>query len=206
MKQKRAFNIILTVTSILIVGLFLSRCVLKSSDELDELVKGKIAYEVPETMNIEENYKAVVIVTKAENDSILLIEFPQKNFQKEEIIVSSRVKVSLVDPTKKNFDITPLNTIEQLVDDSTNTIWKWNIIPKRGGNNELILRVTVRILDRLGETYKDIMFEKTINVNAPILTIIKQFIVNYWQWLASIIVIPLVIWGYKTLLSHRRKS
>jgi len=176
--------------------------------ELDELVKGKIAYEVPDTMNVGKNHKATVIITKAMNDSILFQDIVDtRYFEKEEIKVSSRVKVFLIDPTGKNFDIISLNTEEQLVDNITNTIWKWNITPKRGGDNELVLRVTVKVLDRLGENYKDIkVFEKTIKVNAPVLTRIKKFIGEYWQWLSTVIVIPLLIWGYKILSNRRKKN
>ena len=180
---------------------------LEKSHQLDKLVKGKIAYKVSDTMNVGKNYNATVIITKAMNDSILFENFHQGNFQKEEIKVSTRVKVVLIDPTEKNFDITPLNTVEQLVDDSTNTVWKWNIIPKQGGDNVLVLRVTVKVLDQLGENYKDIrVFEKTIKVYTPILTRLKQFIGNYWQWLSTVIVIPLGIWGYKIFSNRRKKN
>ncbi|MCL1938421.1 MAG: hypothetical protein FWF52_08520 [Candidatus Azobacteroides sp.] len=180
---------------------------LEKSHLLDKLVKGRIAYEVPDTMNVGKNYNATVIITKAMNDSILFENFHQGNFQKEEIRVSTRVKVVLIDPTENNFDITSLSTVEQLVDDSTNTVWKWNIIPKQGGDNVLVLRVTVKVLDQLGENYKDIkVFEKTIKVHTPILTRLKQFIGNYWQWLSTVIVIPLDIWGYKILSNRRKKN
>jgi len=180
---------------------------LNKSNQLDQLVKGKIAYEVPDTMNVGKNYNATVIITKAMNDSILFENFHQGNFQKEEIKVTTRVKVVLIDPTENNFDITSLNTLEQLVDDTTNTVWKWNITPKRGGDNVLVLRVTVKVLDQLGENYKDIrVFEKTIKVYTPILTRLRHFIGNYWQWLSTVIVIPLGIWGYKILSNRRKKN
>jgi hypothetical protein len=175
--------------------------------QLDKLVKGKMAFDIPDTMEVKQNYKATVSITKAMNDSILFQGINRIHFREEEIKISSRVKVLLIDPTgNQNFRITPINTEEQLVDDSTNTIWKWNIIPIKGGDNDLVLRATVKILDNLGENYKDIsVFEKTIKVNTSVVETTKQFISEYWQWLTTVCVIPLLIWGYKSY-SGRKKN
>ncbi len=177
------------------------------NQQWDELVQGKIAYNIPDTMEIEENYKAIVSITKAMNDSILFQYIDNSDFKIAKIKISSRVKVILMDPAEKqNFRITSLNTEEQIVDDSTNTVWKWNIIPLKGGDHELVLRTTVKVLDHLGENYKDkIVFEKNIKVNAPVLVTMKQFIGDYWQWLTSVCFIPLIIWGYDRL-SKRGKA
>ena len=239
LKQSQAFNIIvtfvlMTIISILLfvifplISTFFCPPHLDKSDssihagfgnkysdkvlklvKLDELVNGKIAYEVPDTMDIGKSYKATVIVTKSEKDSFLIRDFYQGNFQKEEIKVSSIVKVALFDPTpqEENFSIISLNTIEQFVGDSTNTVWKWNITPKRSGYNELVLRVTVKVLDRLGETYIDIRtFEKTIKVNVSIFASIKHFVGNNWVWFSNAIVIPLVIWFYSRFSNWKKKK
>ncbi len=87
-------------------------------------------------------------MTKAFNDSILLRGLENEHVRKEEIKISSRVKVRLIDRTSnKNFEISSLNTEEQLVDDSTNTVWNWNVKPIRSGENSLVLVATVKILD-----------------------------------------------------------
>lgn len=174
----------------------------------DSLVKGKIAYDIPDTMEISKSYKAIATISKSQNDSILFQNIDSTGFEIESIKVSSRVKMFLIDPTgNQNFQITSLNTDEQLVDDSTNTIWKWNIIPLRSGENELFLRTTVKILDDLGENYKDIsVFEKHIIVNASIVVVTKQFIGDYWQWLSTVIFIPLIIWGYKKFLFRKKDN
>ena len=190
------------------ITLFFNSCSYDSENYLlYKLVKGKIAYEIPDTMDMGKNYKATVIVTKAMNDSILFQNFNPRYYYREKIKVSSIVNVFLIDPTENNFNITSLSTAEQLVDDSTNTVWKWNITPKRSGNNELVLRVTAKVFDRLGENYKDIkVFEKTIKVNAPILTRIKQFVSENWKWLSTVIVIPLILWVRRTLLKRKQKN
>lgn len=218
-KKVKTFKSILTaslsligffITVLLIVGQFLARAPfseMKNNHPLDKLVQGMIAYNIPDTMEIEECYKAIVSITKAMNDSILFQNIDSIDFKEEIIKVSTRVKVILIDPTgQQYFTITPLNTEEQIIDDSTNTVWKWNVVPLKGGNHELVLRTTVKVLDHLGENYKDqIVVEKNIKVNAPVLVTLKQFIGDYWQWLTSVCLIPFIIWGYNRL-SKRGKD
>ena len=44
----------------------------KPEDTIDRLVMGKIAYDIPDTMKLEQDYRAVVSITQAQNDSVLL--------------------------------------------------------------------------------------------------------------------------------------
>lgn len=179
-----------------------------AGSRIDGLVKGKVAYSVPDTMEIEKNYRGTVSISKALNDSILFQDLDSTQFDDEEIKISSRVKVILMDPTgNKNFDIVALNTEEQLVDEISNTVWMWNITPVKAGNNELVIRATVKILDGLGENYKDIrVFERRIKVNASLVVITKQFVVDYWQFLSTAIFIPLIVWGYKKFNERKKDS
>jgi hypothetical protein len=205
-----AFPILFGIILFYLLNYFFQRNISKHEDQIligsenyDQLVKGLIAYKIPDSMGIYNNYKANVSITKAINDSILFRGSDENNFyyEKEEIEISSRVKVKLFDPEpKKNFEITALSTEEQLVDDSSNTVWNWNIKPIRSGENVIILRATVKILDRLGENYKDIrVFEKKIKVKASFLLTSKQFIEDYWQYLTTAIFIPLFIIGYNKI-------
>ena len=173
---------------------------------IEQIVRGKIAYKIPDTMEIAKSHRATVSVSKALNDSILFQNIDNTGFIVENIRVSSRVRMTLIDPTgDQNFQVKPLGTVEQPVYDSTSTIWNWNVIPNRSGQNELVLRATVKILDDLGESYKDIpVFEKSIKVNASITVVAKQFIGDYWQFLSTTIIIPLIVWIYDRF-SRREK-
>jgi len=166
--------------------------------EMERLVRGKIGYDIPDTMKVGNQYKTTVSISKSLNDSILFLNIDSSGFTTEEIKVSSKVKVSLIDPTlNKNFDIVPLSTEEQLVDVTSNTIWLWNITPLRMGKNELLLRATVKVISDLGETPKDIpVFEKIITVQASPIFAIGQFLGDNWQWIAGTMIIPLLIWRY----------
>jgi hypothetical protein len=208
--KKKNWQIILPIITI-IYTLFIQSCgsganpepdQVKSSEEsaIDKLVTGKLAYSIPDTMKVGKVYKAVVSATEALNDSILFMNLDSSEFIKKEIKIFSKVKASLIDPSNgKKFTIMALNSEEQFVDATSNTTWAWNITPIKKGENELMLRVTVKILSYVGEVQKDVpVFEKTILVKASPLVTIKAFFINYWQWIFGTILIPFVIWFFKT--------
>ena len=174
---------------------------------LDQLVRGKIAYYIPDQMKIDSAYKVLVTISKAESDKILFSGIDSINFTKDTIKISSRVKVILIDPSGgKDFKIVPLNSEEQLVDDSSNTIWKWSVTPSNGGKNEIVIRASAKVLDRLGENYRDIqVYEKSISVQSSPLRSIKQFLSSNWQWIVSVIIIPIFI-GVKKFIGKRQNK
>lgn len=176
-------------------------------DNLEQLVKGKIAYDIPDTMRLEQDYRAIVSITQAQSDSILLEGLNSTDFEIERITISSRVKASLVDPTNINFDINPLSSEEQLVDDSTNTTWRWNIRPRKSGNNVLMLKVSIKVKNRIGETPKDILvFDKPFFVESSITTEAKNIFGDYWQWFTTVLIIPIFLWLRNIYITRKKNK
>lgn len=177
-------------------------------DAFHHLVKGKIAYDIPDQMKVGSDYRAVASVTKAMNDSILFGGLKNMQMETEVIWVSSRVKIVLFDPTgRNNFEITALNTEEQTVNEYANTIWEWNVIPIKSGNNPLVMRATVKVLDEFGENYRDIpVFEKRVKVKASPLASLAMFLANYWQWVVTVIAIPMVTYLYRLFKSRKKQK
>ncbi len=178
------------------------------SNNLDRLVRGKIAHYIPDQMKVGADYRAIASVTKAMNDSILLAGLASEQMETEEIWVSSRVKIVLFDPTgKNNFEINPLNTEEQTVNERENTIWEWNVKPIKSGQNPLVMRATIKVLDEFGENYRDIpVFEKRVKVKASPLASLAMFLANYWQWVATVIAIPLVTYLYRSIKNRKKQK
>jgi len=176
--------------------------------KIDQLIKGKIAYEIPAAMNIDSSYRAIVTITKAQNNAILFSGLDSTGFYKDSIKISSRVKVSLIDPSgDKSFRIVALNTEEQLVDDSTNTVWQWNVAPLRSGNNEIILRVTAKVIDRIGENYRDIqVYNRSIQIQASFFSKVKQFWLDYWQWIITACMIPIIRSIYNKIFAKKKRE
>ena len=165
---------------------------------IDGLVKGKLAYKVPDTMKVNNLYDAMVSIAKSVDNKVLLEGIKDTaGFKIEGIKISSRLRVSLVDPGKDNFIINPLNNEEQRIDSVDNTVWRWNIKPVKSGNHNLYLKATALILDsKLGNTYKDVpVLDKVIMVRSePFLNTVLDFWKTYWQWLMGTFIIPIYFW------------
>src|ERR1700761_5482611 len=123
-----------------------------------ELIKGKMASYIPDTMEVDKGYYATVNITQSLNDSILLKNLPDpKKYSLDTLEISPVIKVALIDPTGDdksnlsgaNFSIKPLNNEEQTVDPHSSRAWKWRIVPLTGNDkSELELRVTAIVLSK----------------------------------------------------------
>ncbi len=174
-----------------------------------KLVAGKIAYSIPDTMELGENYKATVSIAQSLNDSILLKSLDSNIvFKIEHIYASDVVKAHLVDPTNERFSIVPLSTEEQVLSDRTNSIWNWNIRALKDGENEISIRVTIKYKGELQSGYKDIpIFTKSIFVKSSAAYVAKNVFYNYWQWFISVLILPPLIWAIRILfMSFQKKN
>ena len=96
------------------------------------------------------------------------------------------------------FQIDTLSTSLQDIDKTGYTEWEWEITPLKAGNDLLKLIVRVRVKTDDGLTYKDIIvYDKTVMVKSNTKFVITRFISNYWQWLITTIIIPIIVWLFK---------
>ena len=173
--------------------------------------KGLIAYSVPNEMQVGEEYSVKVRISKQNDKTVLLVgdrEIPISDnldsVKVESITVSPIMSASLLS-SKKDFEITPLSTDIQNIDDEGYTEWAWSVSPLQGGENNLKLNVKIRIKEDGNDYYKDItVFERKIKVKSNIGSSIKDFILNNWEWFMGVIFIPLFQWFW--LLWKRKKE
>jgi len=173
--------------------------------------KGLIAYSVPNEMQVGEEYSVKVRISKQNDKTVLLVgdrEIPiSDNLEEvkvESITVSPVMSASLLS-SKKDFEITPLSTDIQNIDDEGYTEWAWSVSPLQGGENNLKLNVKIRIKEDGNDYYKDItVFERKIKVKSNLGSSIKDFVFNNWEWFMGAIFIPLFQWLW--LLWKRKKE
>lgn len=192
------FLIVSLIYDVLFTTLGSKKNVLKNIDTpIDKISLGKIAYNIPEEMQLQEDTRVVVLITKSLVDSALRKDIDTSTFRIQTIKVATRIKANLVDPTRKCFGINSLSTEEQFLDDSTNTFWEWDVKPIKSGRNKLILKATIKVNSSLGDNYRDIpIFEKVVYVKSSFITSTKIFIKDYWQWLTTVLLLPFGIWIY----------
>ena len=128
--------------------------------------KGKVLYDIPDTMTVHVPHKCVVRVGK--NEAIVLDD---DNFspsvQIETIPISKVMEVDMVDISDPpRFNIKKISSVEQLVDDDSYSEWIFMVTPLTGGVYPLLLKVSViKIIDGK-ERRKELVFTRSINISA----------------------------------------
>jgi hypothetical protein len=189
-----------------------------TSDTSNNSSKGTIAYSVPKEMQVGESYQVKLRITKEKGKEInktLIIgerEIPiadsdiQSKVTIEHIRVERSMKASLISEDE-SFNITPLNTENQILEDESYTEWGWIVSPLESGKHYLKLIIKIKIEIEGESSYKDIVvFDKNIEVKSNLKYGIKSWFSSYWQWLLSSIIIPLVIFLYKKRKDKKKEQ
>ena len=175
---------------------------LTDDSQISNPKEGIMAYSLPTEMKVGKSYQIKLRISK-EKDKIELIRNNSSNNLQTDTNYSITIESVRVEPLmtaelfgdKKAFEINPVSTELQNIEDKGYTEWEWQVIPIKSGIRflKLIVRVRVRVEDVI--TFKDItVFDRNIRVKSNIGYVSSNFITEYWQWLMTTIIIPLIIW------------
>ena len=160
---------------------------------------GKMAYYIPDTMEVGNFYDVKLRITKKSNGDVL-INGLSENVQKiviNNIRVSNVMSATLID-SDGNFIIKTISTEEQNIEKFGFTEWVWSVKPIKSGENKLRLLIKVRVFTEDGDYIKDIpVYNEKIKVESNIGWSLKNWLNMYWQWLFSTIIIPIFIYFWK---------
>lgn len=175
--------------------------VIKNNTNLSE---GRIVYKIPNIMKIRSTYKVFVRISKSK--STLSIYDSLSGEVKTSILpVTETMEAKLIDLSPKDnkcFDIQEQNDGVQLVENGdTYTEWSWGVTPIRLVNSKLEIVISV-IRDG---NKKDIVYEDTVEVEKDIKEQILFFLKKYWQVLITSIIIPFLVWLYKSRKEKKMK-
>ncbi|HEX5154631.1 MAG TPA: toll/interleukin-1 receptor domain-containing protein [Parafilimonas sp.] len=126
--------------------------------------KGKILYDIPGNMVVNQQQKCVIRIGKTE-----AIVRDDDTFSGNEVVenapIAKVMNVELIDISEpKHFDIKTINSSEQEVEDDSYTQWLFWVTPLTAGNFSLLLKVSViKIIDGK-ERRKELVFEKPVNI------------------------------------------
>jgi hypothetical protein len=160
-----------------------------------KLASGTLAYGTPTKMNTDQTARVYARMGLNEIPVATLERaIPKEDNQKIETArtpISGKMKMTL---TSADFQITPLDSEEQLVAGPDPTGWDWDIVPKRSGSLKLHLAAVVEINGGVRD-YKSIDREITVKVDA--IGTVEKIFKESWQWIATTVAgLIAAIWGF----------
>ncbi len=174
---------------------------IKSTPIQSVVSMGQIVYNIPDTMNVLQDYKIVIRISKESN----LIDI-QENLNgrtvRSEIRVENRMEVKVVDPSGDNFKIIPINRERQLVENGEYTQWFFSVTPLKSGE-DLKLDLVVSII--IGEDIKEIVYTDSVLVKSSPTIQVKSWWDRNWSWVIEVMLIPFGIWIWNYIKDKIKK-
>ena len=157
---------------------------------------GRFIYYIPERMKYRNTYKVYLRITRSLR-TVTIISNTNDTLHSAIIPSTPLMEVKLIDtsPTDdRSFDIVSNNEGTQFVDTGdTYTEWSWSVTPIR--ITDAKLQIVISII-RDGNK-KESVYQKNVNIDVDYMELVRYFIMKYWQFIASSVVIPLVVFLYK---------
>lgn len=163
---------------------------------------GQIVYNIPDTMDVFQDYKIVIRISKESN----LIEIKENlngRTVRSDLRVENRMEVKVVDPSGDNFKIIPINRERQLVESGEYTQWSFSVTPLKIGE-DLKLDLVVSII--VGEDVKEIVYTDSVLVKSSPTKQIKSWWDRNWSWMVEVMLIPFGIWIWNYLKEKFKKK
>jgi hypothetical protein len=170
---------------------------------LESMDLGNIAFNTPESMNLEETATIQLKLSSAASIDELkrAIEVPGPK-EGARIRVSDRMEAKL---EGDDFTIKPLTHEIQAISRRETTEWMWAVKPTSAGPHKLYLAVSALLLVDGQVTPRTIRtFGKEIKVQVHWHQRAAAFINKNWQWLWTTLLVPVVGWIWKN--KKRTKS
>jgi len=179
--------------------------------------KGTIAYSVPNDMVVGKQYPIKVRITKEKgkevNQTLVLgdREIPISDVTLDSKVTIENIRVERTMTAQllsedDAFEISAMNTDNQVVEDEGYTEWSWVVVPLKSGTSYLKMIIKIKVVSGEETYYKDIVvFDKNIKVKANVSLGVESWLSKYWQWLMTTIIIPLVIFFYKKRKEKKEK-
>jgi len=172
---------------------------------LEDASYGDINYVMKDTMLVGKTTIVNVTISESVSNDIIVDKvksFTNENITTQVIRIAPLMRARLVDPTNENFTIVSISPDEQLVENDDFTKWEWDVTALKEGSNKL--KLTVDVIYDSGsknvEVFEDFIYvysDRTWWDN------FIDFMDENWKWFLSTLMIPFVIYIYK---SRKKKN
>ena len=164
-------------------------------EELNRLPIGKIVFNPPDVMRLGVKDRIETRISRDINANLLTSLKGRGIPKSEDLKISELMKVRL---SGSDFHIVPLNEEEQVIEKIGLTEWAWDVTPKKSGKKVLHLHVTLRIRLPFGEERKDHpVLDREIVVKVNPAYSVKIFLISYWKWIVTALILPLIGLAWK---------
>jgi hypothetical protein len=154
---------------------------------LRQQISGSIAYNQPESMELEEPAAIQLLLSPSLTEEQLGTQVTEPGEVQTAVIqITPRMKAVLLSPLEEAFTIQPLQQDVQLVSASEPTRWTWSVTPRQAGTQRLVLVLSRLVLYEGQEYWREVeTYKADIQVNVPFTRRIQSI---DWKWLIGILV------------------
>lgn len=175
----------------------------KTDDWIEQLQRATVALTVPEKSNIHDDVRVELLISLQKTADDLKKDLSESGQRYAEPLFVSRIVSATI--TAPDFEIKKVTPERQVLSASNNTTWLWTLRPKTSGFHKIDVGVTAIVTTNNKEIDHHMKtFKKTVEIEITSTQILLQWLSEYWEWLASTIVIPLLLWLYN--LRRKRSS
>jgi hypothetical protein len=173
----------------------------KTDSVLEQLINQvSLVFTMPPTANLQDRIRAQLMIDLNKSVDQLVVENKLNSNTITGTFKTTRIVTArLIAP---DFDVTAVESAEQVLLDGTTTKWNWELQPKSAGKHIVMLTVdaTVEINGR-DKTAHIRTFEEQVLIEVTAGQIISTFIANNWQWLWSTLLVPFALWFWRRHLN-----
>ncbi|MFZ4526135.1 MAG: hypothetical protein ACOYOE_11480 [Chlorobium sp.] len=166
--------------------------------EMELLEIGKVTFNPPDTMKCGATERIETRIAKNIKTDLITTLKGRGIPKIEALKISELMKVRL---SGDDFTIAPLNEEEQIIAETGYTEWAWDVTPLKSGKKVIHLHITLRIRLPFGEEKKDHpVLDREVIVKVSPFHSSKLFIVTYWRWVITALILPFIGWTLNTCI------
>jgi len=167
------------------------------SDTLPKPIQtGSVLWNIPDEMQVGERERIEIRVgdTKVADAQLLAGLRGRGLPQIDTLEVSRLMRVTLMSDDK-DFSVQALSNLDQYIREAQVARWDFDITPLRSGQHTLRILVSIRVRVEGKDELIDLpSYECEVDVRVSPFHTVRLFCRKHWQWIASTIAIPLIVW------------
>ena len=172
--------------------------ILRPVDEvLKQLPWGNIAFNTPTSMKLGETKTIQLLLSASVTGQELANQLTEPGVATEtaQIHISSNMEAQL---SGSSFKISAILPERQAIGSTGTEEWKWEVTPTATGRHKLHLVISTDVdVEGSHSSYVIQVYDRDIVVNVSGGQVVLDFVKGNWQWLWTVLVVPLAGWGWK---------